>query len=100
MTGQIHFACVSWRPSPQGRRALPSGEVYSTVARFEEDGGNWQQGAWSVVLEFSPAPSIQGNPSTGRVRFLSENAPAERLRSGRSFLLYEGEREVATVEVL
>jgi hypothetical protein len=35
-----------------------------------------------------------------RARFLAEKAPVDRLKPGRAFELYEGERKVATVEIV
>ena len=91
---------VHWVPADQGgRTTLPTGNTYSTVARFPED-THWPEEAWSIVLESVPSPAEQGSPSIGKVRFLVDEAPQERLRIGRSFDLYEGARRVATVEVL
>jgi len=83
-----------------GRRALPTERRYVTVARFPEDGDRWNEEAWSVVLEASPPPSEQGNPTVVDARFLANDAPQDRIRPGRSFDLYEGARRVATVDVV
>lgn len=91
-------ARVTWTSASQGgRQFLPTGSRYSTVSRFPEDGADWPKDAWSVVIDFSPPPNVQGNPSTGDLRFLSSDAPTERLRPGREFDLYEGEGRVAVV---
>ena len=94
-------AKVTWiSKAAGGRSSLPTGDQYVAVSRFPEDGLNWPDGAWSVVLEFSSPASEQGNPSVGTARFLSEEAPLERLRPGRVFELYEGLHQVATVELI
>lgn len=81
------------------RGQLPNGNQYSTVSRFEED-RSWPSVAWSIVLEFDVPPVAQGNPSIGRARFLSPEAPRDRLRAGARFDLYEGHRKVAEVVIL
>lgn len=94
-------ALITWlTESKGGRKALPAGLRYVTVARFPEDGENWTQQAWSVVATFSIPPSEQGSPSTGDVRFLVDEAPRERIAPDRHFDLYEGGRRVAVVQVL
>lgn len=94
-------AKVSWLlPSESGRSALPSGNRYATVGRFPEDGPQWPDGAWTVVLEFPAPPSEQGNPSFGSATFLAPDAPRSRLRTGQIFELYEGTRKVADVELI
>jgi hypothetical protein len=94
-------ARVTWTSASQGgRQFLPTGSQYSTVSRFPEDGAEWSKEAWSIVIDFSPPPDVQGNPSIGVLRFLSSDAPTERLRPGREFNLYEGEHRVAVVTLL
>ena len=93
MTIKILPVCVKW----QSKRAtsLPEGKQYITVAKFNED-LHWEKNAWSVVLEFTVSPKLQGNPSLGSVRFLMESAPHDRLTKGCQFELYEGKDLVAT----
>ena len=95
------LAKVHWIPPEQsGRTALPAGKHYVTVSRFQEDAELWLQEAWSMVLEFDDPPVKQGNPSQARAHFLVESAPVERLQPGCAFELYEGQRCVATVEII
>lgn len=90
---------VTWIPPEQGgRSAPPSGPRYISVARFDEDGENWQKAAWSVVLEFERNQGLQR--CLAEVRFLSQGGPIERLKSGRSFALFEGPKYVADVRLL
>lgn len=95
-----HTAVVSWLSEASGgRKALPPVEQYITLSRFPAD-THWPDGAWTVVLDFDPPASVQGSPSRSKVRFLFEDAPAERLKPGATFELYEGPQKVATVEVV
>jgi hypothetical protein len=88
---------VDW--CPEKRENLPLSGVYSTVAKFAEDAEQWPREAWSIVLEFSPAGTSSDGRRVARARFLSDTAPTERLRSGRTFELYEGSKKTATVTV-
>jgi hypothetical protein len=93
-------AKVHWlSAADRGRRILPASLMYIGIGRFEEDGPSWPDGAWSVVCRFSEPPAEQGSPSTGRVSFLVEHAPHERLVPGRRFDLYEGPTRIAAVEL-
>ena len=90
-----------WIPAEEGRRAfLPTGKQYGTISRFTVDAGTWLQEAWSIVLEFDEPPSVQGNPSIARARFLVEKAPVDRLKPGHTFELYEGKKKVAMVKII
>lgn len=94
-------ARVHWVPPEKGGRlALPTGQRYMTVSRFEEDAGSWLRDAWSIVLEFDEPPSEQGNPSLATARFLVAESPVGRLKPGRKFELYEGKNRTALVEIL
>lgn len=94
-------ASVTWVSHQDGGRdALPDGNRYVTIARFPEDGPQWPDGAWSVVLDFDVAPVDQGSPSRGSASFLMDTAPQDRLRSGARFELCEGRRKVADVRIL
>ena len=95
------LAKVHWIPAEEGGRAfLPTGKQYATISRFTEDAGTWLQEAWSMVLEFDEPPSVQGNPSIARARFLVEQAPVDRLQPGHAFELYEGKKKVALVNII
>lgn len=92
---------VTWLATEHGGRTTRlAAQRYATIARFPEDGPEWPDGAWTVVIDFDGPPSEQGNPSFGTARFLMEDGPAQRLRPGRTFQLHEGLRQVATVRVL
>ncbi|HBC71754.1 MAG TPA: hypothetical protein DCZ38_03125 [Coxiellaceae bacterium] len=92
---EIVDVLVNW-VGKQGR--LPMGLKYSTVSKFKED--DWDKAAWSVVLDFDEAPAKQRNPSKAKARFLADNAPHDRLKSGEFFDLYEGKEKIAVVKIL
>ena len=53
-------ALVAWlAPSEGGRSSLPDGRRYVTIGKFPEDGPEWPDGAWSVVLGFDMPPSFR-----------------------------------------
>ncbi len=89
---------VNW--SKNKRDKLPESLQYISVAKFDEDNESWNKEAWSVVLEFLESPCRQGNPSIGKAKFLAQDAPHERLISGKCFELYEGDCKVARIEIL
>lgn len=98
-----HDVRVYWRsPEERGKRALPPTLRYVGLSRFPEDSDAWPDEAWSVELRFDQPPPEQptGTPSYGRVRFLVDDAPRERLHSGARFELYEGPTCVADVEIV
>jgi len=56
---------------------------------------------WSLVCRFEQTPAEQGNPSTGLVHFLMDEAPHESLGAGSFLRLFDGFDEVhAVVRVL
>jgi hypothetical protein len=92
---------VHWVPPEEGGRTfLPTGKKYSTIARFSENTGTWLQEVWSIVLECDEPPAVQGNPSMAKARFLAGKAPVDRLKPGRAFALYEGNKKVAMLEIV
>mgnify|MGYP000484968391 CR=1 FL=1 len=79
---------VHWRL--EGKAQLPTGHLYSTVARFLRHSENWPGEAWSVVIDFGLPPSMQGKVSEGVLRFLSPKGPVEWLNDEQDIELYEG----------
>ncbi|MEL7631806.1 hypothetical protein AAGW04_22795 [Pectobacterium aroidearum] len=92
---------VKWFSANEGgRKSPPPVGRYFSVARFPDD-KVWQNNAWSVVLELSPPEDIDGNKtSSGRLEFMMDNAPQEKLEKYDSFEIYEGPRKVGLVYVL
>ena len=91
-----HPVTVHW--SDEKRTSLPTSGEYVTAARFAEDGDTWGADAWSVVLQIRG--DVRAQPCKADARFLSPEAPQDRLRSGVRFELLEGNRVTAVVEVL
>jgi hypothetical protein len=96
-----HLAIVHWlRLDKDGKPDLPHALRYTGISRFDTDGAEWPDGAYSVVCAFAEPLSEHGSPIEAKVKFLVDNAPHERLAAGVKFRLYEGAHEVARVEVL
>jgi hypothetical protein len=97
-----HSAILTWLPAEgRGTARRPHGLRYVGIARFDSDGPEWPEGAFSVVCEFDVPPSERDSDSSeARVRFVLPDAPGERLSPGTRFQLYEGSMSVAVVEVL
>ena len=83
-----------------GRNSIPNITEYSTIAKFKNDEQDWPKVAWSIILYFNTPPSDQGKKSIGFAKFLSDDAPIEKLKKGTEFELYEGYKRVALVLVL
>lgn len=89
---------VKW--SAEKLANLPAAGSYSTVARFSED-RDWPQGeTWSIVLRLPSPGEMRDGPFEAEARFLAPEAPADRLKSGSAFDLFEGRVRTATVLVL
>ena len=94
----MHSAKVllHWLNRPSDRS--PLGEHFSRPARFEHQGDDWTDDAWSLVVDVTGHPNIQGDQD-GTVRFLTSTAPQEWLSVGKKFTLFEGRTPVAKGEV-
>ena len=89
---------VEWSPAKLAE--LPASGMYSTVARFADDCSWPQDDAWSILLQLPSLNEMRGGTFDAEARFLVSDAPADRLRSGMSFELFEGQIRTATVFVL
>jgi hypothetical protein len=76
----------------------PLGEHFSRPARFDHQGDDWTDDAWSLVVDVKGRPNIQGKQD-GTARFLMPTAPQEWLSVGKKFTLFEGRTPVAKGEV-
>jgi hypothetical protein len=76
----------------------PLGEHFSRPARFDHQGDDWTEDAWSLVVDVKGRPNIQGELD-GTARFLTPTAPQEWLSVGKKFTLFEGRTPVAKGEV-
>ncbi|HRK05969.1 MAG TPA: hypothetical protein PLW14_12840 [Chlorobiota bacterium] len=91
-------ALLTWNSSEDGgRKCLPTGPTYSTVARFDLQ-ENWREEAWSLWIDFEESPKLE-TPQKVKVRFLLDG-PQILLSVGSRFALYEGSRVVARGEVV
>lgn len=91
---------INWLPPEAGgRQKPPAGPRYSTVAKFTDEEAEQSDQAWSIVIEFSEKPDESGC-SEGELRFLVSDAPVHLLYPGNHFSLFEGQRLVATGEVI
>jgi len=89
------IARIQWiSPAAGGRKQLPTGPRYTTVARFERQGDAWTKDAWSLVIKFIGPPD-QALCHLAKVRFLVENGPGGWLEEGSKFELMEGPKVVA-----
>lgn len=95
------MARIKWlKPEEGGPQTPPPGPYYSTVARFETLAHLWPREAWSIVLQIVEPADAEGL-MVARIRMLAgEDAPKELLSPGNRFDLFEGEKHVASGEVL
>lgn len=91
-------ALLTWISSENGgRKCLPTGPTYSTVARFDIQ-DNWPEEAWSLWIDFEEIAKLE-TPQKVKIRFLLDG-PQILLSEGSRFALYEGSRVVARGEVV
>jgi len=76
----------------------PLEEHFSRPARFDHQGDDWTDDAWSLVVDVKGRPNTQGEQD-GTARFLMPTAPQEWLSVGKKFTLFEGRTPVAKGEV-
>ena len=94
-----HCARITWSEE-HVRQGLLSGSRTTDPAWVAEAIPRQDEG-WSLICEFDVPPRKQGNPSTGRVRFLVPAAPHEYLRPGAKLQLFErATSQLAEVEIL
>lgn len=77
----------------------PRGRQFTVPARFEEQGDDWTDNAWSLVVEPTAEPDAQGMQQA-LVHFLVPNAPSEWLMCGHKFTLQDGRTAIASGEIL
>lgn len=96
---RAHSAWIYWS-AEQGMRGLPNRSQTVDPAWFDDAAPGREEG-WSLVCEFDPPPSEQGDPTEARVRFLVPDAPHDRLRPGVRLRLFErATQQCATIEIL
>ncbi|WP_172805579.1 MULTISPECIES: hypothetical protein [Bradyrhizobium] len=77
---------------------LPRGPHFSMPARFDHQGEDWIDNAWSLVVDLDGIPDPDRN-QIGTVRFLMPDAPNDWLREGKRFILMEGPLALAEGEI-
>ena len=94
-------ARMCWaRPEEGGRPTIPNGPRYVASGHFPGVGGASRPASWSVIVDIDTTAPEHPRCSTGSLRFFADDGPAQLLRPGMVFDLNEGNRRVATVEVL
>lgn len=92
---KVANAYISWVPAGKGgRKQPPSGPLYSTLVRFDDD-TTWPHEAWSLVVRCLRSVE-SGRFWYAQVEFLVEEAPQDLLHSDSRFQLFEGRRMTAT----
>lgn len=94
------FAILKWAALENGTAFLPHSLQYVALSRFPDDGPECSDDSRRIICRFETPPSEGPGTSQARVAFVGEDAPHDRLQPGRHFELFEGPRQVATVEVL
>jgi len=99
----MHRAQITLQWLQQGAaNHSPRGQRFVLPARFEHQGEDWMEDAWSLLVEVDGVPESDGKQS-GVARFLMSTAPHEWLSEGKQFTIFEGELALAhgsVVEVL
>ncbi|WP_154070946.1 hypothetical protein [Bradyrhizobium lablabi] len=76
----------------------PRGSHFSLPARFDHQGDDWMDNAWSLVVDLDGSPDSHRN-QVGTVGFLMPEAPNDWLREGKRFILMEGPLALAEGEI-
>ena len=77
----------------------PRGRKFSLPAKFDHQGADWTNNAWSLVVEGDTRPDARGVQEV-QICFLMRNAPSEWLVHGRRFTMQEGEKPIAEGEIM
>jgi hypothetical protein len=89
------IARIQWvSTATGGRKHVPAGHTYSTLARFDLQGDRWAEDAWSLVVDFLEQPD-DTLTHLAKVRFLADGAPSGLLIEGSKCELLEGYKVVA-----
>jgi hypothetical protein len=83
---------LHWLVSVKGN--LPRNHCFSLPARFDHQGDDWTNNAWSVVVNVDGVVDKQNN-QYGTMWFLMDGAPCEWLSKGKRFTLFEGAMALA-----
>ena len=72
----------------------PRGPRFALPARFDHQGDEWENDAWSVVIITEGKPDRKGE-QIAVARFLVSDAPHDWLTVGKRFTLFEGKLALA-----
>ena len=64
----------------------PHGNSFSIPVRFDHQGDDWKNDAWSLVFDVEAPPDANGK-QLATAKFLATNAPHNWLAPGRRFTL-------------
>jgi hypothetical protein len=99
MTDQpTHHASIRWSPEQQ-RQGLPNITQTADPAWHADERPVHDEG-WTLLCDFATSPTVQGNPSVARVRYLMPNAPHRLVRGLHLRLFERGTGQFADVEIL
>lgn len=76
----------------------PRRQRFVLPARFDHQGNNWKENAWSLVIEVEGIPN-GGGQQHGLARFLMPSAPHGWLVEGAHFTIFEGALALANGKV-
>lgn len=89
---------LHWKVNtPKG--VSPRGNRFCAPARFADQGDDWINNAWSLMVTFEEPPDSQGD-QLGKAHFLVADAPHDWLSIGKRFTLFEGRLAIADGVVL
>lgn len=92
-------ARLRWLVPVPSDGSAPRGRRFTLPAQFDNQGDDWTNHAWSLVVECDGKPDSRGVYEV-QVHFLMSNAPDDWLARGRKFILHEGPTCIAEGEVL
>jgi hypothetical protein len=90
-------AIIRFRPLRDGAAPRPA-QRFAGMAKLPTDPPDAPFGQWTLCAELWSPPDT-GGTSRAWVQFLSPDAPADALRPGERFVLYDGKRPAADVRI-
>jgi hypothetical protein len=95
----MHLAKIKLKwVQPKDAHSFPRGKRFARPARFDHQGEDYTENAWSLVVEVRDPIDEQGE-QCGLARFLMTAAPHEWLAPRSRFTLFEGDLALATGQV-
>jgi hypothetical protein len=95
------IARIRWRTGEEGgRRSVPRGTKYVTVASFDPPTPNWPDEAWSVIVEPFQTSDLSQTAEVVLSFLMGEKGPENILKKSVKFQLLEGKHVVANGEII